>query len=175
MLLVSALSAMPTAHAEQGSRQYEPEATALSAQERVRAAEAIAAEIERERQKERERIARDEQEAREAARALAARPIGVRLFEQRCLTCHSKESLEPFRLSWLGWTYTTLRMQWINGATFGDGERSAIVSYLSETRAPPIWRGWLEWGVAVAGLAALGAVTCRLVAKRSKKKPAYAP
>lgn len=123
MLLVVVLAASARTHAEQGSRQYEPEAAALSAEESARVAAAIAADIERERQKARERVAREEQEALDAAHALANRPAGLRLFEQRCLTCHSKDALEPFRMSWLGWTYTTLRMQWINGATFGDGER----------------------------------------------------
>jgi mono/diheme cytochrome c family protein len=169
-VLVILLALSAPVHAEQGSRQYEPEAAALSAEERARAAAAIAADIERARQQQRQRFTEEEQAARDAARALASRPIGARLYEQRCLTCHSKEALEPFRAGWLGWTYTTLRMQWINGATFGSGERAAIVSYLSETRAPSIGRQVLEWVAAVAGLAALGGVARTVFRRHSEPK-----
>jgi hypothetical protein len=56
-------------------------------------------------------------------------------------------------------------MQWLNGASFGDGERSAIVSYLSETRAASTWRISLEWAAILVGLATLSAIARRFLGK----------
>jgi mono/diheme cytochrome c family protein len=158
LLAISAIGAVATeqAVAELDSKSYESTTPALSVEERRRAA------VELQRQIEAERARAEAERAREAAAEAArqardrGRSTGERLFETRCLSCHSIESLEGRHYGWLGWGTVVLRMRWINGAPIEAAEYGALIRHLARERsASTVWVA-LEWAALVGALAVLG-------------------
>ncbi|MBI4968234.1 MAG: hypothetical protein HZC25_08970 [Rhodospirillales bacterium] len=59
---------------------------------------------------------------------------------RRCTRCHIAENFHDKRYGRIGWELVLLRMQFLNGARFEQGERARIRTYLLERkRADPIW------------------------------------
>lgn len=140
--------------AELDASAYQTEAEALTELERAEMRARLAAEIDAERA--REDVARlaAQAEADRLDAERAARPLGERLVEARCLTCHDAGQIDRTALGAPGWTVTVVRMEWLNGARLEPGERAVIVAHLA-ARHPD--RNEVEWTlVLLAGMAALG-------------------
>lgn len=154
-VLTCILLALP-ARAEMAGDDYQTEAGSLTVEEREAARARLAAEIAAERARA-EQAALEAQVAAEAlAAARAARPLGEKLVEARCLTCHDTRQIDSADFGLIGWNITVLRMEFLNGATLQQGERGVIVAYLS-ARSPG--RAVLEWGLVILlVMALLGAV-----------------
>ena len=128
--------------------EYEVKKALRSATERGSVQSEIEAEERTQRRREAERLERERAQAREREAMLAARPYPVRLVEARCNGCHRGEDYDGKRYGWLGWQTVILRMQFLNGAQFGPGERGVLARHLSEQQ--PAGASWLilEWAVA---------------------------
>lgn len=77
---------------------------------------------------------------------------------RRCTRCHNAENFHDKRYGRIGWELVMLRMQFLNGARFEQGERARIRTYLLERkRAEPIWEfGEVVLTGVVAGSALIG-------------------
>lgn len=168
LALVLALAPGP-APAELDAEAYETEAGALTEAERAAMRARLAAEIAAEQARAEEaRLAA----AREAARIeaeRAARPLGERLLEARCLTCHDAGQIDRIAQGSLGWTATVLRMEWLNGARLDAGERGAIVAHLA-ARHPG--RSRAEWAAVIAAGVLAALVACGASLRRRAKRAA---
>ena len=146
--------------AEMAGEDYQTDAGALSAEERAAVRARLAEEIAAERARAEETARAAATEARRREAEWAARPLGDRLVETRCLTCHDEGQIDAARFGTLGWTMTVLRMDLLNGAKLERGERSEIVRHLAD-RNPG--RSRWEWTAAsIAALTAAGAVVLGL-------------
>ncbi len=143
------------ARAELDAEAYQTEAGALTEAERAAMRARLAAEIAEERA--REEVARRaaQAEAERIAVERAARPLGERLVEARCLSCHDVGQIDRTRLGTPGWTITVIRMEWLNGARMEPGERAVIVGHLSD-RHPD--RSLVEWAFVVTAGAVMVAI-----------------
>ncbi|MGY6535274.1 MAG: hypothetical protein ACXIVG_08020 [Pararhodobacter sp.] len=130
---------------------FETEMGVLPPEEAAEVRARVAAEIAAERA--REEAAREAAftEAERIATERAARPLGERLVEARCLSCHDAGQITQTALGTPGWTITVLRMKWLNGARLEPGERAVIVTHLA---APHPERNRYEWAwlIAAGGL-----------------------
>lgn len=88
-------------------------------------------------------------------------PEGRQLVEQRCLSCHGERTLSEAEFGRLGWHATVTRMNWVNGAGVGFGERGPVVDYLSEQSEPSMARVIGEWVFAALLAAGAGFVLWR--------------
>jgi cytochrome c5 len=158
-----------SAPAEMSGSDYQSQAARLSEEERERMRAQLAEEIEAERARaaEADRRARAEAEALAAARA--ARPLGERLTEDRCGSCHDPAELTAVRHGWLGWNATILRMSWINGASLQRGERQVIAGHLAARSAGGRSQALLEWGILAAASSAIF-VLLRFLARRRARR-----
>ncbi len=131
---------------------FETETGVLPSDEAAEIRARIRAEIaaDRAREDEERRVAQAEAERISVARA--ARPLGERLVEIRCLTCHDARQIEGTTLGRPGWTITVVRMEWLNGARLEPGDRAAIIAHLA-ARHPE--RNRWEWTVLIMGLVAM--------------------
>lgn len=154
-VLVCGVLAFPV-QAEMAGDDYQTEAGSLSPEERDAAPARLAAEIEAERARAEDAARKAQAEAEARAAARAARPLGERLVEARCLTCHDTRQIDAAGYGTIGWTVTVMRMEFLNGVTLQSGERGVIVSHLS---ARSQGRATLEWALVIMAAAALtGAV-----------------
>lgn len=162
--LGAALALVPlVATAEMDAEAYQTEAGALSEAERAAMRARLAAEIAAERAHEQEARRAAQAEAERIATERAARPLGERLVEERCLTCHDAGQIDRTALGAPGWTVTVLRMEWLNGARLEPGERRVIVQYLAAShpkRNRAEWLG-LMWGFFVIAALGFGALVWR--------------
>lgn len=147
---------------EMGTGDYDPGARRLSPSERVIEEGRLREQRERSEAIEREREAQAEKARREEEARLAARPPGVRLVESRCGTCHGADSLREARYGRLGWWAVLARMEVVNGARFGPGERRIIVAHLAETQAAGLAQEALEWLLVGAVLSMVSGIGWRL-------------
>jgi hypothetical protein len=108
--------------------------------EAARARAVAEAELEQQRQAE---IRRQLQVLREQ------RPLGERLTEMRCATCHNLAVIEAAAPRRLGWRWTVERMRWWHGARVSREEAATIASHLDATRGDgvPPFAGWLSGGL----------------------------
>jgi len=145
--LGAALALTPlAARAELDSEAYQTEAGGLSEAERVTMRARLAAEIASERAREDEVRRAAQAAAERVATERAARPLGERLVEARCLSCHDAGQIDSTVYGTPGWTMTVVRMAWLNGARIEPGERRVIVAYLS-ARHPD--RSLVEWALVI--------------------------
>ncbi|MFN4101643.1 MAG: hypothetical protein ACK4GT_17915, partial [Pararhodobacter sp.] len=156
--------------AEPDAESYQTGAGALTAPERAEMRARLAAEIAVERAREEAARRASEAEAERVATERAARPLGERLVEARCLTCHDAGQIDRIAYGTPGWTVTVARMEWLNGASLEPGERAVIVAHLA-ARHPD--RNRVEWTLltamaAVIAAAGLGA----LIWMRTRRKQA---
>lgn len=138
------LLALPL-QAEMASDEYQTDAGAMSAEEREAARQRLADQIAAERARAEEAVRRAREEAERAAAQRAAQPLGERLIEARCLSCHDRRQIDAARFGPIGWTFTALRMQVLNGASLQPGERQVVVAHLA-ARSPE--RAAREWTLA---------------------------
>ena len=160
---LACLLASGTLHAEMAGDEYQTGAGALTEEELASSRARLSEEIAAERARAEDARRRAEAEAERVAAQRAARPLGERLVDMRCLTCHDEEQIAQATFGTPGWTLTVMRMEWLNGARLESGERSEIVAHLA-ARHPE--RNRSEWvmvmgGVAAAALAGLGAMVRR--------------
>lgn len=134
------------AAAELDAEAYQTEADALTEAERAAMRARLAAEIAEERAREEAARRAAQAEAERIAVERAARPLGERLVEARCLSCHDVGQIDRTSLGTPGWTITVIRMEWLNGARLEPGERAVIVGHLSD-RHPD--RTLMEWAFVV--------------------------
>lgn len=62
-----------------------------------------------------------------------ALPYPVKLTQARCTSCHVAETYLSQRHNRAGWELLMLRMQYLNAAPLGPGERSVIAAHLADT------------------------------------------
>lgn len=134
------------AAAELDAEAYQTKAGALTDAERAAMRARLAAEIAEERAREEAARRAAEAETERIAVERAARPLGERLVEARCLSCHDAGQIDRTILGTPGWTITVIRMEWLNGARLEPGERPVIVGYLAD-RHPD--RTFVEWALVV--------------------------
>lgn len=145
--------------AEMAGEDYQTDAGALSADERAAVRARLAEEIAGERARVEEAAKAAAAEVRRREAEWAAQPLGDRLVETRCLTCHDQAQIDAAEFGTLGWTMTVLRMDLLNGARLEHGERSEIVRHLADRnpgRSRWEWTAAVIAGVTAAGAAAFG-------------------
>lgn len=113
----------------------------------------VEAEIEAERRREAERVQAEQEATRQRERELAARPLAVRLLESRCTSCHEPAYYEDREHTRVGWELVILRMQWLNGAELGAGERGIIAAHLAEKRPASMVRVLFDAAVVLSPIA----------------------
>lgn len=123
---------MQPAMADIDPAEYQLQSSVRNDKERER----LQADFEVDRQKEaslqrREEQAAAQQQAAEKA-ALEALPYPVRLTQTRCTLCHTTLNYANQRHNRVGWELVMLRMQYLNEAPLGVGERSVIAAHLAE-------------------------------------------
>lgn len=124
--------------------EYELKTSVRSEKERKR----LQAEFAREQQQEAE-IQRqdDERETRRQAAEKAAweaLPYPLRLTRTRCTACHAADNFVNQRHNRIGWELVVLRMQVLNEAALGPGERSVIAAQLAESYPASGSAAWME-------------------------------
>jgi hypothetical protein len=123
---------------------YELKTSVRSEKERKRFEAAFAADRAREAE------LRRQEEEREAARLAAekaaweALPVSVRLMRTRCTACHASDNFVNQRHNRIGWELVVLRMQVLNEAALGAGERSVIAAQLAESYPATGRAAWVE-------------------------------
>lgn len=125
------LSATP-AMADIDPAEYQLQSSVRTDQERKRLEANFALDKikEAELQKQEEAQAAQRQAANKAA--WDALPYPVRLTQTRCTSCHVAETYFGQRHNRVGWELLLLRMQYLNAAPLGPGERSVIAVHLTE-------------------------------------------
>lgn len=149
-LMVVCMVIVQAAHAEMSGDDYRSPTVLSSPQERARVAEELEAD--------RERMAREAERQQEAyAKWLEVerqreqqRPLGERLIDARCTSCHALDVVSAQRMSGLGWRWTVERMRWWHGAALGEGEASVITQHLAQTHGDASSSAWLVAGSGVA-------------------------
>lgn len=163
--LIGLMLAAPL-QAEMGGEGYRSGAGGLSAEERAAARARLAEQIAAERARAEEAARRARDEAARVAVERAALPRAERLIEARCRTCHDRGQIDAAPLGTLGWSFTVIRMDLLNGARLAPGEGAEIVRHLA-ARNPERTR--LEWAVA-AGAGATILLLLVLALRRRRKR-----
>jgi len=130
--------------AEMDPAEYELKASVRSEKERQR----LQAEFEADKQREadRQRMEEEGETRRLAAEKAAweALPYPARLTRTRCTACHAADNFENRRHNRIGWELAVLRMQILNEAPIGAGERSVIAAQLAEAYPASGSTAWVE-------------------------------
>ncbi len=139
-------------HAEMSGDDYRSPSVLSSPQERARVAEEL--EVERQRM-----VLEAEQRQKAQAIAMALqrqreqqRPLGERLLDEKCTSCHSLGIVKSQNRSGLGWRWTVERMRWWHGVSFEKGEAGVIAQHLAHTHGAASPAIWLLAGAGVAGV-----------------------
>ena len=151
--MVISLCTAGIAGADIDPKEYAAPGAVMSSKPPERLRAEIEAEIEAERRREAERIQAEQEAARQRERELAARPLAVRLLERRCTVCHEPAYFEDREYTRLGWELVILRMQLLNGAELGAGERSIIAAHLAEERPASMVRVFFDVAIALSPIA----------------------
>lgn len=160
------------ARGEMEASQYESGTRRAAPAEAARETQRRHEEAEREAARERSARAQEERAALLRERALAALPEGERLVRQRCTGCHGREAFADVRHGAAGWWAVVVRMELLNGATLGGGDRARIATHLAAEQpaaALPQLAEWLAAAFAVAGPVAGLAALRRRCAKRGRQ------
>jgi len=123
---------------------YELKTSVRSEEERKRLEAAFA--VDRAREAELQRQEAEREVARLAAEKAAweALPAPVRLMRTRCTACHTADNFVNQRHNRIGWELVVLRMQILNEAALGPGERSVIAAQLTESYPATGRAAWAE-------------------------------
>lgn len=155
VLIAIVLAAGAGARAEMSGDEYRSPASVTTPSERQRLAE----QLERERAQAAEREARQAAERAASAEAerrrMLERPLGERLLEARCSSCHRPEVVAGVRHTALGWRVVVERMRWWHGADVPRTDVAPIVAHLAATLPATGARAVLEWGALAAATLSL--------------------
>jgi hypothetical protein len=123
---------------------YELKTAVRSEKERKRLEAAFA--VDRAREAELQKQEEEREAARLAAEKAAweALPASVRLMRTRCTACHAADNFVNQRHNRIGWELVVLRMQVLNEAALGSGERSVIAAQLAESYPASGSAAWVE-------------------------------
>jgi hypothetical protein len=123
---------------------YELKTSVRSEKERKRLEAAFA--VDRAREAELQKQEEEREAARLAAEKAAweALPASVRLMGTRCTACHVVDNFVNQRHNRIGWELVILRMQVLNEAALGTGERSVIAAQLAESYPASGSAAWVE-------------------------------
>lgn len=147
----------------------ELEERSLTAQEFA----AVQRRLEAEREEERRQLAQQEHEARlrqEAERQrLAARPLGERLIEARCSSCHPPDQVTAGRHTRPVWHFTVARMRYWHGAELTLTEHGVIADHLTETQPAATRRAMAEYALLAVFFAAPFALWLRQRRQRNRR------
>ena len=123
---------------------YELKTSVRSEKERKRLEAAFA--VDRAREAELQRQEAEREAARLAAEKAAwdALPASVRLMRTRCTACHTADNFVNQRHNRIGWELVVLRMQVLNEAPLGSGERGVIAAQLAESYPASGRAAWVE-------------------------------
>lgn len=123
---------------------YELKTSVRSEKERKRLEAAFA--VDRAREAELQKQEEEREAARLAAEKAAweALPAPVRLMRTRCTACHAADNFVNQRHNRIGWELVVLRMQVLNEAVLGPGERSMIAAQLADSYPVSGSAAWME-------------------------------
>jgi hypothetical protein len=123
---------------------YELKTSVRSEKERKRLEAAFA--VDRAREAELQRQEAEREAARLAAEKAAweALPASVRLMRTRCTACHTADNFVNQRHNRIGWELVVLRMQVLNEAALGPGERGVIAAQLTDSYPASGGTAWTE-------------------------------
>lgn len=146
IMLLSLLTCLTprTGLADVDPADYELKTSVRSEKERKRFEAAFATDRAREAE------LRSQEEAREVTRRAAenaaweALPASLRLMRTRCTACHVADNFVNQRHNRIGWELVVLRMQVLNEAPIGPGERSVIAAQLAESYPASGSAAWFE-------------------------------
>lgn len=123
---------------------YELKTSVRSEKERKRLEAAFA--VDRAREAELQKQEEEREAGRLAAEKAAweALPASLRLMRTRCTACHAADNFVNQRHNRIGWELVVLRMQVLNEAALGPGERSVIAAQLAESYPASGSAAWME-------------------------------
>lgn len=157
-------------HAEMSGDDYRSPTVLSSPQDRARVARELEAEqqrmvLEAEQQEKARAVAMELRRQREQQR-----PLGERLLDAKCTSCHSLEIVTSQNKNGFGWRWTVERMRWWHGVSLEKGEAGVIAQYLAQTRGAASPSAWL---VAGTGLACAGILFAwkRFLRRQARLKP----
>ncbi|MCK7578175.1 MAG: hypothetical protein MZV65_22170 [Chromatiales bacterium] len=139
-----------TLQAELGSDEYLSGTVIQSKAEREQARARIEAARQRESERAEARVRAEAAERlRQAQLAEEAdrRPLGARLTETHCGTCHALDQLGRVRHTELGWALTIARMRYLNDARIPAEDAAHIRRHLARTQPAETAQAWLEYGL----------------------------
>jgi hypothetical protein len=123
---------------------YELKTSVRSDKERKRLEAAFAVDRAREAELQRQEAEREAGRLAAEKAAWEALPASVRLMRTRCTACHAVDNFVNQRHNRIGWELVVLRMQVLNEAPLGAGERSAIAAQLAESYPATGRAAWVE-------------------------------
>lgn len=123
---------------------YELKTSVRSEKERRRLEAAFAADRAREAELQKQEEEREAARLAEEKAAWEALPASVRLMRTRCTACHAVDNFVNQRHNRIGWELVVLRMQVLNDAVLGPGERGAIAAQLAESYPASGSAAWME-------------------------------
>lgn len=124
--------------------EYELKASVRSEKERKRLEAGFEADREKAAELQRQEEAREQARLEEEKAAWEALPAPVRLTRTRCTLCHAADNYTNQRHNRIGWELVILRMQVLNEAPLGPGERSVIAAQLAESYPASGSVAWVE-------------------------------
>ncbi len=124
--------------------EYELKTAVRSEKERKRFEAAFVADRAREAELQRQEEERDAARLGAEKAAWEALPAAVRLMRTRCTACHATDNFVNQRHNRIGWELVVLRMQVLNEAALGAGERGVIAAQLAESYPASGRAAWVE-------------------------------
>lgn len=129
---------------------YELKTSVRSEKERKRLEAAFAVDRARAAELQRQDVEREQHRLAVENAAWEALPASVRLLRTRCTACHAADNYMNQRHNRIGWELVILRMQFLNEALLGTGERCVIAAQLAEAYPAT---GRVAWAEALQQLA----------------------
>ena len=120
--------------AEMAGDEYQSPGRLRSHLERTKIEHELEAARQREQQAERLTTQQQAEERMRLQQQMQQRPLGARLLDQRCSTCHSVALVQQADRGELGWRWTVERMRWWHGAELQAGEATVLAAFLARTQ-----------------------------------------
>lgn len=127
--------------------EQEVEQRSLSEEEYAAVQRRLAAEREAESRRRQQEEAAAARRLAAERRHLAMRPLGERLVEAHCGSCHTLEPVAAARHSRPGWHFTVARMRYWHGAAVPLSEHRTIVNHLALSQPAAAGRTVAEYSV----------------------------
>ncbi len=123
---------------------YELKTAVHSEKERKKLEAVFAADRARAAELQRQDVEREQHRLAEENAAWKALPASVRLIQAHCTVCHAADNYMNQRHNRIGWELVVLRMQFLNEAPLGTGERSVIAAQLAKDYPATGRAAWAE-------------------------------